>query len=151
MRSMAAWSRDSGMKSSRAAVRCASVTAVAPSRSANRYAVVSASSMSLPVNPAVRRAKGMKSAMAEASLCFLATTSKICRRATSSGMRIGILMSVRPDRRMAESMRSTRFVLSMRRTRPRSALSAQKLKDDARMRSATPESPPPESRLPPSA
>ena len=52
---------------------------------------------------------------------------------------------------MAESIRSTRFVLSMRRTRPRSALSAQKLNPAARIRSATPESPPPASRLPPSA
>ena len=60
-------------------------------------------------------------------------------------------MSVRPDRRMAESMRSTRFVLSMRSTLPRSALSAQKLNAPARIRSVTPESPEPWSRLPPSA
>ena len=52
---------------------------------------------------------------------------------------------------MAESMRSTRLVLSMRSTLPRSALSAQKLKPEARMRSVTPESPEPWSRLPPSA
>ena len=55
-------------------------------------------------------------------------TSKICRRASSSGIRIGILTSVRPERRMAASIRSTRFVMSMRSTLPRSELSPQKLK-----------------------
>src|SRR6185436_858164 len=90
--------------------------------------------MSLPVKPGVRLANGVKSLMAEASLCFFATTSKICRRETSSGIRMGILMSVRPDRRMAESMRSTRFVLSMRSTLPRSELSAQKLNAAPRTR-----------------
>ena len=62
------------------------------------------------------------------------------------------MMSVRPERRMAESIRSTRFVLSMRSTLPRSALSAQKLNagrahalGDARSRRE------PWSRLPPSA
>ena len=49
MRSMPAWSREVGSRSSRAAVRWASVIPLAPSRSANRYAVVTASSMSLPV------------------------------------------------------------------------------------------------------
>ena len=52
---------------------------------------------------------------------------------------------------MAVSMRSTRFVMSMRRTWPRSELSPQKLKAEARIRSVTPESPEPWSRLPPSA
>ncbi len=52
---------------------------------------------------------------------------------------------------MAESMRSTRFVMSMRSTLPRSELSPQKLKAAARIRSPTPESPEPWSRLPPSA
>ena len=52
---------------------------------------------------------------------------------------------------MAASMRSTRLVMSMRSTRPRSELSPQKLKAEPRIRSVTPESPEPWSRLPPSA
>jgi hypothetical protein len=49
MRSMARWSWAAGMRSSSAAVRCFSVIAAAPSFSAKRYAVVSASSRSAPV------------------------------------------------------------------------------------------------------
>ncbi len=52
---------------------------------------------------------------------------------------------------MAASIRSTRFVMSIRSTRPRSVLSPQKLKAEARILSVTPESPEPWSRLPPSA
>ena len=58
MRSIAAWSRAVGRRSSRAAVSAASSRADLPSRSAKRQAVVTASSMSLPVKPAVRFAKG---------------------------------------------------------------------------------------------